>query len=247
MLLHRALSSIKMQGNDRVNVITVSDVKDTATYLVANNLLGDNDIFLEQTCGAGPAVSRNIGLALANAPYVMFLDDDDSFAAGSLDALIPQIANSPDIYYCDFKVINEHRLIVGTQLIDSFDVTLGLITAEDISVKNIIPNNCLIYPRSMIGNRRFDDALILYEDWDFVLNVLDSNQVNLRYLPLKGLNIHKNDRTLGERRGARNDDKLVETILRIYQKWPGKTLNIKQMRQAYLAGGSGINLPIELF
>lgn len=247
LLLHRALHSVRMQAGTWVKTIVVSDVRDNATYLVANQLLGDHDLYIERVGNSGPANSRNIGLELANTPFIMFLDDDDSLTQGFFDTLIPHLeAQCSSVYYCDFKVINEHRLTAGTQMIDGFDVTLGVIDADDTAVKNGIPNNCLIYPKSLIDDRRFDDTLILYEDWDFLLNILSANGTNLKYLPIIGPNIHKNDRSLGERRGARNDDKLLEIIIKIYRKWPGKTLPVKQMRQAYLAG-AGVNLPVEFF
>ncbi|CAK0780687.1 hypothetical protein CCP4SC76_7540002 [Gammaproteobacteria bacterium] len=94
-----------------------------------------------------------------------------------------------------------------------------------------------------IGTKRFDDTLILFEDWDFLLNVLTSAE--LLYTPVRGPCVHKNDRTLGERRGARNDDRLMETLLEIYQKWPGRSPQTPLARQRYLQAAGVDPLVIE--
>ena len=68
----------------------------------------------------------------------------------------------------------------------------------------------------------------------------------VRYVDCHTANVHKTDRLIGDRRGARNDEKLLETILRIYQKHPGRTDQVRIERHRYLAD-VGVDLPLSCF
>jgi hypothetical protein len=68
----------------------------------------------------------------------------------------------------------------------------------------------------------------------------------LKYLPIHGPVIHQNDRSLEPTRNTSNQDKLVETTLQIYKKWPAPSGEAKHARQAHFQS-AGINLPAEFF
>ena len=233
-LLGRAIRSIKAQAMDAVQVIVVSDTADKATAEMASRLLGGSDRYLQRGGVAGPAESRNLGLSLAAAPFVMFLDDDDSFDPGFLAQLRQHLRMDEErILYCDFDVIEEDRGKTPPLQLSRTQYTLGPVSAADVEVRNNIPNNCLIFPRAALLDCRFEPALILFEDWEFLLSALADT--SLHYLPIRGPIVHKNDRKLGERRGASNDDKLVESLLEVYRRRPARSEASRANRKAYLS------------
>lgn len=236
-LLARAVGSVKAQSAGRIQTIVVADSWDPATYAAIAPLLDSGDLFLQRNGTPGPAASRNLGLDVAKAEHVLFLDDDDSFSAGFVDALLPYLQGRADaVLYCRQPCfIEEERHPDRIVKLTEQTIDLGNITTADTEVRNRIPNNCQIFPRRLIAQRRFDEHLILFEDWEFLINVL--TEAELRPLPITGPITHKNDRQLGERRGARNDHLLADTLLTIYARWPGGSPQTQAARRAYLLDG----------
>jgi hypothetical protein len=114
-----------------------------------------------------------------------------------------------------------------------------------IYVQNFIPNSCLLYPAAVVRNKAFDEALALNEDWDFLLNAVESeggHKHPLVHVSVVGPIIHKTDRARADRRGAVNDHLLPDNMLAIYRKWPAPTNPLKAARQALFAS-VGIKLP----
>ena len=228
-----------------VQLIVVSDLADPATHGVVSQLLDGDDLFVQRRGVPGPATSRNLGISLAQGDQVMFLDDDDSFAPGFLEALMPHLpAPWDEVLYVDAYVVREHRSPDAVQLQNLGRLDLGEISHEALAVKNQIPNNCLVFSRRLLRDCPFDPELVLLEDWDHLLGALARGR--LRHLPVRGPVIHQIDPSSGLSRNISNKDRLVDTTLRIYAKWPAPTAQAKAARQAHFAS-AGIELPAPCF
>ena len=245
LLLRRALSSLAAQTLRDYSVIVVSDSLHETPPADLLAAFPRTSLYVMRTGECGPAESRNLGLELAKGEYVLFLDDDDTFDPEHLERLADEALRSrPDLVYCNFKVIQEERSAESLTPLLSTAYTIGPGAFGRIPITNVIPNNCLVYARHRLEGIRLDPSLILFEDWDFLLACLPSASVS--HVDCHTANIHKTDRSIGDRRGARNDERLIETILRIYQKHPAPTPELRQERQNYMAE-SGISLPLSCF
>jgi glycosyltransferase involved in cell wall biosynthesis len=242
-LLTRAIRSIRTPDRGAVTVIVVSDDGSAATSDVAREYLSGDDLFIARGGAPGPARSRNLGLAVAESDYVLFLDDDDEWPPGFLAALNtadPVPAGS--VGFCDFSLSMDSDQ--RTRSTPPVPVAIGHRDPDQVHVQNFIPNSCLIYPIELARGLRFDESLILYEDWEFLLAALQARC--LAHVPVQGPIIHKSERGLGDRRGAVNDHLLGEVMLRLYQKWPAPTEKLRAGRQALFAS-VGVLLPISFF
>ena len=243
--LSRAIRSIKDQGVDGVQLIVVSDLAHAPTHALASALLSGDDLFVQRSGAPGPAVSRNLGIRLAQAGHVMFLDDDDSHAPGFLAELLPQLdAAADEVLYCDAYLVREQRAVDAVQMQALSQLSFGPVTHDALAVKNQIPNNCLVFPRPLLLDCPFDESLVLLEDWDHLLNTL--SRARLRHLPVRGPVIHQIDPASGSTRNISNVDRLLDTTLRIYEKWPAPSPAAKAARQAHFES-AGIHLPAGLF
>jgi len=232
-LLDRALKSVRAQTYPHNQVIIISDVHDDATYTVASQSMQPGDVFIERSGNPGPSESRNLGLSLVRGDYFIFLDDDDSFNADFLANCAAHLKElAPDhtpgqFFYTNLEVINEQ--LDGTVLV-THEINKIDITSQDpttVYVKNFVPNNCVIYPRKLAMEIRFD-ADIAYEDWDFILNAYD--KMPLQHLPIYGPKIHKNNSTTAEQRGKSNEPGLLQCYLSVYGKHPAPSSQIAMMR-----------------
>ena len=76
-LLERALRSLHSQDGVDVTTIVIADDHAADTRAAALRHLGPADVFIARGGAPGPALSRNLGIAVAASDYLLFLDDDD--------------------------------------------------------------------------------------------------------------------------------------------------------------------------
>ena len=239
-LLGRAIASVKAQTGD-VCVIVVADRRCADTASVARSLLSGEDIYIERGGPPGPARSRTLGLQVAGAERVIFLDDDDEFAPGFI-AGVDACAGGDAVLFSDYAVVQDGEDRTAGALDPPRVVEIGGRDPDSVHVMNFIPNSCLVYPMAAVAGRAFDESLVLNEDWAFLLDVL--REWPLRHVPVVGPVIHKTERARGDRRGAVNDHLLPEVLRAIYARWPAPTPALQAARQAVFAG-AGIFVPLE--
>jgi len=235
-LLSRTLKSLSEQTYKNFVVIIVSDSASTLPPYEDLRALEGHYVYVLRSGQAGPAESRNLGLAVATSKYVIFLDDDDTFEPGHLEVLANRIGNKPpELIFCDFKVCNEDRTKTPPEHLSTAEITIASVTRDSTFIINRIPNSCLAYRKDVVANISFDVNMIIYEDWDFLLKCL--RKYSLTYLPINSVVIHKSiaDAPENMRRGNSRDDLLVETMLGLYKKHPVKKMETRLERQALMA------------
>ena len=246
-LLHRTLQSVVRQTFTDYTVVIVSD---SATYMPPFQDLKDipgRYSYLLHNAGNGPSSSRNMGIDLAQSPYVMFLDDDDTLEPDHLMNLSKGLTQSgSEIAFCSFKVLEEERTETPPKFLSIKEVDISGVTRKDVFILNRIPNSCLVYPLDVVKKYRFDGSIILYEDWDFLLNCLKYSE--LTHLPTNSVVIHKSYAAGPEnaRRGNSSNQHLLEVTLELYKRHPAPDLETRLARQSLLAR-SGVNLPLNYF
>ena len=246
MLLHRTLQSLAAQTYRQFTAVVVAD---SSMYLPPHQDLTTLPDYVYVLRGGepGPAVSRNMGLDLARSEYVMFLDDDDTFEAGHLQALADVLGRAkPDILFTDFKVVEEDRVGFPPQRLDETVLSIADVTVDSVFIRNRIPNSALVYRRKVVEAVRFDPALPVYEDWDFLLSCLKRHK--LTHAPINSLCIHKSYVAGVEnlRRGNSQDEKIAPVMLELYKRHRTKNMATRQARQKLMAD-AGMALPIERF
>ncbi|WP_077036277.1 glycosyltransferase family A protein [Pelomonas sp. KK5] len=249
LLLQRALQSLRAQSFADFEVIVVADAWDRGSAAVAVELLTERDSFFKRSGPPGPAASRNEGLKLARGEWVVFLDDDDSFAPHHLQALHAQATSTPaQVLFTDCTVITEDRNQPGIPPLGQGLLALGQHDPQQLWVKNFIPNHALAYRRSLLSEEtRFDPHLASLEDWDFLLAVCAKS------MPVHwaggGVVMHKDYVNTGTRRGTSegaNNNLVVLDFLHIYRRWSAPSPELKAQRKEVLKG-AGLDLPLEWF
>lgn len=246
LLLSRTLRSLIDQTYQDFKVIIVSD---SASYLPPFQelvALQGRYLYVIRGCGAkGPAPSRNMGLELVDTPYVIFLDDDDTFEPDHLQKLAAHIGKgTPEMLFCDFQVQYEDRTTNPPTYQGRDTISIADVTSDSVHIINRIPNSCVVYRRDVVKAVRHDTELIIYEDWDFLLACLKGR--TLRHVPIQSVVIHKSKATAPEnlRRGNTRDDLLVEVTLALYKKFPAPNQPTRLGRQALLAS-AGITVALD--
>lgn len=253
-LLERSLGSLRAQSCQDFEILLVADAWDEASAAVASRLLRAPDQFLKRNGPSGPALSRNAGLGLARGDWVVFLDDDDSFAPHHLAALQARIQaggadrpDRPDCLYTDCELVTEDRQQPGMPPLSRQLLPLGSPDPAQLWVKNYIPNHALAYRRSRLAGLGFDPHMASLEDWEFLLAVCARTRP--QYWPGGGVVMHKDYVNPGQRRGqqeAASNSIVIQDFLYTYRRWPAPSPELKAQRQALIAS-VGLNLPLEWF
>ena len=93
----RAIASLKYAGPDPVEVVVVDDGSGDDSAEAARAALALNPDLrgrvITQT-NAGPGAARNTGAAATDARYLAFLDSDDYWLPGALDALVEAVCTA---------------------------------------------------------------------------------------------------------------------------------------------------------
>ena len=244
-LLARTLRSLSAQTWRDFTVVVVSDsARYVAPYAELQALEG-RYVYVLRSGSPGPAASRNMGQRLADAPYLLFLDDDDTFEPQHLAVLAARLQNSqPPLLVCDFKVRHEDRSASPPRAISMAEVSLADVTAESVFVRNRIPNSCVAYRRDILADIHHAQDLDLYEDWDFLLQCLHTHP--LAHCASAGVVIHKSAADVPEnmRRGNGRDDRIVPVMLDLYRRHPAPDPQTRLARQSLLAS-AGVPIGME--
>ena len=249
LLLTRTLQSLSAQTCQDFKVVIVSD---TAGYLPPYQELAKFDqrfdYVLRCSGTPGPAASRNLGLAIADGEYILFLDDDDTYRPDHLARLKARLLqDKPELLFYDFQIQNEDRTVFPpTPLPGGQPVSIADVTFDSVYVRNRIPNSCVAYRRDVLAGVRNETDLIIYEDWDFLLAAMHGRR--LAHYATDGVVIHKSQATAPEnmRRGNSRDDKIVEVMLQLYRKHPAPNMQTRLARQSLMAG-AGVVLDLANF
>ena len=253
-LLERALQSLRAQSFQGFEIVVVADALDADTAAVCARLLRPADVFVKRNGAPGPALSRNLAMQLARGEWVCFLDDDDTYGPGHLQAAhacITQPATEAQrqarVLFSDFDVQTEDRAQQPIAVHDRKRVPIGTLPVESVYVKNFIPNNALFFHRLALEGCEVDAHLKSQEDWDFILGVC-ARHLPVHYEGGQAI-VHKDYVNAGARRGqsqAANDSTVVLDFLHVYRRWPAPRPELQAQRKALLKS-TGLDFPVEWF
>jgi glycosyltransferase involved in cell wall biosynthesis len=165
-------------------------VNDTGTPL---DLPGHPFVQLHNTSGRGGAgFARNLGLAAARAPLVLFLDADDVLVPHALATLLKSyVAHQGSRYiYSDWlQLIGEHLDgEMAARTVPEYDGGAWLRGMQH-AVTCLIPTD---WARAVGG---FDEGLPAWEDWDFTIKLAASGHCGARVAqPLLVYRLHTGQR-----------------------------------------------------
>jgi len=207
--LSDALDSVALQTYPNIEVVLVNakgaDHREVGGWCgrFPIRIVGDNEPFNRSR-------AANIGLHSAKGNYLIFLDDDDWFVPHHIAALQQALYQSDSVIaaYSAVQCVNETGEEIS-RYAEDFDPI-------QLRIENFIPIHAVLFKRSAIDNgARFDETLVVCEDWDFWLQLLEQGE--FKFIPAIGA-IYRIQQGKGS--GVReNKIHTRQVMTAIYKKW----------------------------
>ena len=212
-LLERALRSIGEATTATHEIIVIDDSPDGSGFEAARRC-GAKYVF-KAGKQRGSSASRNIGLKLATGEFLAFLDDDDFFNPGGLDALLQAARNGAGDG--DRIVFGDHS-DVTSQSRTRIDLT-GVTLDHLLVVNHIVMGSFLMRRSSLVGG--FDLRMRSHEDWEFILRHAQSQA--LHHLPVDIVCVDKTENTTTSTEARRRPMFWLD-FLSVYSRYPASHL-----------------------
>ena len=189
-LVRDAIVSALRQRDGEVEVIVVDDVSTDSTAELLEREFGARIRLLPLEHRRGPGGARNAGARLARGEFVAFLDSDDVWLPGKLDAELDVFARFPG---AEVVVSDSQNFFEGAADGESRFAQNGLLDATRGEVR--LANDCRwLWTNSMntvhtcsiivrreallrLGERLFAEDLVCCEDWEFQMRLYHSCRV----------------------------------------------------------------------
>lgn len=185
-----AIESALNQRAGEVEVIVVDDGSTDGTVGLLKETFGSKVRVLELATRGGPGAARNAGVLLASGEFVAFLDSDDLWLPGKLDAELRVFATFPEA----IAVISDsENFYEGEGNPASRFAQNGLLAATDGRVRcvddcdwlwtnsTISAQTCGIIVRrkvlTQLGRILFAEDVSCCEDWEFQLRLYQHGRV----------------------------------------------------------------------
>jgi GT2 family glycosyltransferase len=173
VLLKRAIASIAGQTYSPIEVVLVNDGGCDLDVDELKHILGNvtlNYIRLEENTGR--AHTANVGIENAHGNYIGLLDDDDEFYPEHIQILTEKLKDD------DLKIAYTDAEMVFAEFHDELMVEMFRyvyysheFSPEALLLQNYIPFMCLLFPRNVFDETRFDETFDFFEDWVFLIEL----------------------------------------------------------------------------
>lgn len=175
-LLRQALISLSNQTYRNFEIIVVEDGQVCSKEIIDEFKYHRINYYFAN-CDVGRSKIGNIGLSLANAEYINFLDDDDFLLPNHLETLISFAKNRTEyLFHTDsyeylVKYISKDPLVY--RILCKRRIRYKKIDYFFLHYINLFPIQSVLFHRSLYEKYGgFDEDLDLLEDWDLWLRYI---------------------------------------------------------------------------
>lgn|GEM_PF-1686446 len=166
--LKRAIASVVMQSQKNLELIIVNDGNKLAEDTVVEACERDDITWkIIDTNGLGRSFAANAAIRAASGAYGLFLDDDDSIEPEHLEKLFLALRQTNP------KCVASYTGTRWVKSDDDFECQDKEIMVFELLIRNKLPIHSVLFDLSIVRVNQiyFDESILVYEDWDFWLQL----------------------------------------------------------------------------
>ncbi|HEX9941472.1 MAG TPA: glycosyltransferase family A protein [Thermoanaerobaculia bacterium] len=185
-VLWRAIQSVLAQTEARWELLVVDDGSTDGTRRLLEEF-PDPRIRAVATPNRGPSAARNLGGRLSHAPYLAYLDSDNTWRPEFLATMLDAIDRHPAgvLWYCGQHTTIWRRAATGAWTVEQRHDDLRAQYTMDEALRLKSPDtNCLVHRRPLLAEiGGWDEACRWLEDWDFFTRCLIRYPTSVHWVP----------------------------------------------------------------
>jgi len=233
-LLKKAIWSALHQTLPAAEIIVVDDNRDEDEIrIVRECVMGFNDprlTLISNFRRKGGCGARNSGILSATGTYIAFLDDDDIFRQGALQAHFNAFEDSVGMVYGNCQVVDDLYKVTETTAFKR-----GPLHFSDLVMGHCPPSSSVVMIKRsiLLETGLFDESLPSFQDYDMWLKVSRSYSIQSHEAVVAKFIQHDGQRT------SIDFDKRRAGLDLIVQKWGdeiGTVRSLKSFINHFMAG-----------
>ena len=177
-LIKRSLASVLSQTFKEFEVLVIDDGSTDETYNVVKEFLGDKRVRYIYQGNLGVSAARNLGVSLSHYEWVSFLDSDDEWLPGKLEAQVNYSYENSNIEF----IHTEENWIRNSKKVNQpkqYKKLGGNIFSHCLSLCAISPSTSLMTKRLFNDVGGFSNEYTVCEDFDLWLKITSKYEVGL--------------------------------------------------------------------
>lgn len=173
--IYESILSAIHQSHDDLQIIVVDDASTDQSASIIRSIQDARIEFIQLSNNVGVSAARNIGFNKAHGEFITQLDGDDTYHPNKVQNELQACLSEPG------SVSASLHISVGRSGATIFRLQ------SRASVTQLSPIGLLyrmeqfhrdwMIPRNLLQSCKYDEGVLLYEDWDFMLKVISATPV----------------------------------------------------------------------
>lgn len=181
-LVEDTLESFKKQTHQNWEIFVIDDHSTDNTKAIIEEIKDDRIKYYlrSKEYKKGPAGSRNYGISLSNAEFVLIFDDDDIAHPQLLEFSLHYLKSEPNVDFCRYKrgiFYKKNKPNAVKLKLSETKKSYFKYSQIPLVLDNTIPfNTCaILWKKECFENQKFNEELFYSDEWEFYYKVLKNN------------------------------------------------------------------------